>query len=790
MFVGWLVFPLLLGSLSLGWGALVSRLAGGGVPGALLVPAGLASIVVAAQFATLTDATAELATPLVVGGAVAGLAILWLSRKPIRPDPWAAAAAVGVFAVFAAPVVASGHATFAGYIKLDDTATWLAMTDRVMEHGRSLDGLAPSTYELTLKNYLATGYPIGSFLPLGVGGKLSGTDPAWLFQPYLAFLAAMIGLSFYSICAQVVPARPARALIAAVASQPALLFGYSLWGGVKEMAAAFALALLAALLAPVVGPERIAGGGMTLLPAAIASATVLGVLSIGGAAWLAPVLIVAVVALWAARGAFFALQRAGVFLVMTAVLALPTLVSANVFLRGRETLESNEELGNLLDPLSPLQFFGIWPAGDFRTDPTELGLTRILVFVLILAAVAGLAWAWSRRAWGLLLYVWTATAGCLIVTMIGSPWVDAKALATASPAFVLAGLVGAAAVSQRGRRTGALVLAAVIAGGVVWSNALAYHEVNLAPRDRLGELEQIGDRIAGQGPTLMTDYEPYGVRHFLRDADPEGASELRHRVVPLRSGEPLEKLGSADIDQFQTAGLLVYRTLVLRRSPVASRPPSVYRLISRGRYYEVWQQRPQTPARIVDRLPLGDRFHPDARPACGEVLRLARSAGANGELAAVRRDPGIAISLSPLAHPKSWQANADDLAILFPSGAGTLRSTARVKEAGRYGIWVGGAVRGSLELEVDGHRVAGVRHQLNHNGQFVPLGNVTLDAGPHTVTLRYEEQLLRPGSGGSPFPLGPLVLAKDTIDSPVLHVPTQRARELCGKKLDWVEALR
>jgi hypothetical protein len=344
--------------------------------------------------------------------------------------------------------------------------------------------------------------------------------------------------------------------------------------------------------------------------------------------------------------------------------------------------------------------------------------------------------------------------------------------------------------SQRGRRTGALVLAAVIAGGVVWSNALAYHEVNLAPRDRLGELEEIGERIAGQGPTLMTDYEPYGVRHFLRDADPEGASELRHRVVPLRSGQPLEKLGAADIDQFQTAGLLVYRTLVLRRSPVASRPPSVYQLISSGRYYEVWQQRPRTPAQIVDRLPLGDRFHPSARPACNEVLRLARSGGANGELAAVRRDPGIAVALSPLANPKSWQANADDHAILYPKGAGTLRASARVKEPGRYGIWVGGAVRGSLELTVDGHRVAAVRHRLNHAGQFVPLGNVALGAGTHAVTLRYEEPLLRPGSGGTPFPLGPLVLAGETINAPVLRVPAQRARDLCGKTLDWVEALR
>src|SRR5439155_8135168 len=122
----------------------------------------------------------------------------------------------------------------------------------------------------------------------------------------------------------------------------------------------------------------------------------------------------------------------------------------------------------------------------------------------------------------------------------------------------------------------ALLLIAAYADGVLWSNALAYRDVNLAPRDRFAELQKIGERFAGEGPTLMTDYEPYGVRHFLRKEDPEGASELRRRTIPLLNGKSLPKLGVADIDQFQLEGLLVYRTLVLRRSPVASRPPSIY----------------------------------------------------------------------------------------------------------------------------------------------------------------------------------------------------------------------
>ena len=45
----------------------------------------------------------------------------------------------------------------------------------------------------------------------------------------------------------------------------------------------------------------------------------------------------------------------------------------------------------------------------------------------------------------------------------------------------------------------------------------------------------------------------------------------------------LDKGGSADIDRIRLDQALVYRTLVLRRGPAASRPPSVYKLVWSGR---------------------------------------------------------------------------------------------------------------------------------------------------------------------------------------------------------------
>src|ERR671937_472510 len=133
----WLLFPFVLGLLSVGCGLLLGGVAGARLPGTLLAPAGLAVMIVVAAFATMTDATAELAVPAVVALSVAGFA-LSIPLRERRLDRWALVAAVAVFAVYAAPIVFSGQATFAGYIPLDDTATWLAMTDRVLEHGTSV----------------------------------------------------------------------------------------------------------------------------------------------------------------------------------------------------------------------------------------------------------------------------------------------------------------------------------------------------------------------------------------------------------------------------------------------------------------------------------------------------------------------------------------------------------------------------------------------------------------------------------------------------------------------------
>jgi hypothetical protein len=747
--------------------------------------AGLAVVVVATHFTTLSASTAELSAPLVVALATIGLALShpW-SRG--RIDGWALAAGVGVFAFYAAPVVLSGEPTFTGYIKLDDTATWLALTDRVMDHGRNLTGLPPSSYEATLAFNLGGGYPVGAFLPLGVGRALVGQDGAWVFQPYMAFLAAMLGSTFYAIAAPVLRSGPMRALVAIVASQAALLFGYYLWGGVKEVAAAWTLGLIAAVAIPTI---RSTGALRVVLPLAVASAASLAILSFGGVVWLVPLLAAALALTLRTFVWRVAVSRALAFVVAGALLALPSLLKAKQFLSpSAGTLTKSTDLGNLVEPLDLRQFFGIWPNGDFRFEPKSVDATNLLILLVAAAALLALVLAWRRRANGFLIYVAGATIGCFCLVVFGSPWIDAKALATASPAFVLAGLVAGGAVFESGRRIEGILVIAAIAGGVVWSNALQYKDATIAPHDRLAELQQIGNKFAGEGPALMTDYEPYGVRHFLRRLDPEGASELRRRVVPLRSGRGLDKLETADIDQFRLDGLLVYRTMVLRRSPVSSRPPSPYRLVQTGRYYDVWQ-RGEGPPSVIEHLSLGNDVDPTGPPPCDDVLRLAREAGPGGRLAAAMRgSPPIVMDLSSATRPNAWQAAQGVPGAVSPTRPGKVTTFAHVAVGGRYDVWVGGAFRRGLDLLVDGKEVASRRDELSHSGQYVQLADTTIAAGVHGISLRYGDADLHPGSGDPPFALGPLVLARRERSS-VRLVPRRDARSLCGKRLDWLEAL-
>jgi hypothetical protein len=783
--ITWFLFPLVVVALATGCGLLIERIAGINLPGALLPATGLALIIVVAQFFTLDGGLAELTTPITVALAVVGygLSLPALSREIAW---WAVIAAVAVFAIYAAPIVLSGQATFAGYIKLDDTATWMALTDRVMEHGRSLSGLPPSTYEATLAFNLGSGYPVGVFLPLGVGRALVGQDVAWVVQPYMALMGAILALGAWSITEPLVKSPRLRALAAFLGAQSALLFGYYLWGGIKEMAAAALIVSIAGVAAFAIREWH---SPRPLMPLALLSAALIAVLSGGGGVWLAPILVVVLVVFVRLLGWAAAMIRAGAFAAATVVMCLPVIIPGGLLPPTSSPLTSETALGNLYHALDGFQLFGIWPTGDFRVDPSELTTTYVLIAVVAVAALVGLALAVRARSWALVMYLGAAIVASLTIYVIGSPWVGGKALATASPAIPIVAAAGGAALFARGRHVGGGVLVAVLAVGVLWSNALAYRDVSLAPRQQLAELETIAGVVGNTGPTLMTEYQPYGVRHFLRDAAPEGASELRRRHVPLLTGHDLRKGMTADIDQFQLSAVLTYRTLVLRRGPGASRPPSPYGLIYRGKYYDVWQRPANSTRFVIDHLGLGTETDPSGVPKCSQVRDLARQAGPGGTLAAVSRDPVVVVPLAQTEHPAAWDSPQYQFALL-PRTAGTLTTQVQIPRSGEYAVYLGGSIRPQVDLSVDGEVVGSVRQDLNNFGEYVPLAVTKLSADAHTISLTVHGSDLHPASGGVAEPIGPLAMTdQDAADTKVTYFPASQADQLCGRRWDWIEAV-
>lgn len=801
MLISWLVYPLVLAVLTLGCGLLLEHVARVRLPGALLLPAGLAVIVVIGLFPVMSESTAELTTPLIVVLAAAGF---WLVRPWRRGSPdWpAVVCGLAVFGVYAAPIVLSGEATIAAYFSQIDNATYLGITDRFLEHGRSLSDLGQGEYTSLLNVLLPEGYPLGSLLPFGVGQRLVGEDAAWLFQPYLAFVAAMLSLSIYALLARVVASRPLRVAIAFVASQPALLFALAFWAGIKELSAAWAIALLAALLTLVVRDEV---RGRALAPLAVATAAVLGMLSFAGALWVAPLLVGTLVLVVRLKGKAFAWRQAAEFLGLTVLLAIPALsLTAEFWKEATAADVTGESLGALLNSLSPRQAFGIWPAGDFQASPGAVGLTNVLIGLVLVFAIAGLVWAFRRRSWELALYVSGSAVSALIVSLFGSPWIDAKAFAIVSPALVLAALVGALMIPTHGRRIAGVGVACAIAAGVVWSNVLAYHDVDLAPRDRFEEQKQIADRIDGQGPTLLTEYEPYASRHFLRDAElVAGPSDVYGAVVQRPGGglRLFQVTRVLDVEEYSIQGLLRYQNIIRRASGLESRPPSPFRLVWRGRYYELWQQvRQDRP--VLNHVALGSGPQPAGTPKCSLVRAVARQAGRNGQVATVERTPAIIGKLSPApvwqVPIKSEKPVPDDLR------TGSVKGTVTVPVSGKYTLWTTGSFNRRIELLVDGQPVDAERREQNgiYGAFYLLIGSRELAAGRHSVELRYgEEGALHPGIGGhaalapgfadQPRQLifGPLVLRRDDVTAPVTYVASSRAGSLCGRRLDWLEAV-
>jgi hypothetical protein len=786
LFLCWLVAPAGLLLAVVGLSLLAERPLGISLPWTVRPAFGLAIAIVLAQFGTATSFTAKLTLWAILALALLGLAVgrRLPERRPNRSE---IAVAAVVFLLFSSPFLAIGEATWAGYIKLDDTATWMAITDHVFEYGRGLGNLPPSTHQQVIVDYLGGSYPIGGFVPAALMSKLTAEDVAWVMQPSMAFAAATLGLLLFELARRLVRGAGLAAAIAILASLSSLLLGYYLWGGVKELVAA-ALLPLGPLLADLAARRN--WPRLWWAPLCIAVAAMVVVLGPGGAVWVLPVLLPAVVAAARRRGVSGALRLAIPAALFSAILVVPVIFGpTGSFDPLNGGVNESAGIGNLIRPLDPLQMAGIWPTIDFRVDPHLKPAVVVLALLCFAIAAATLLYAVRRGERGglpLVGYVGGGVLGALLIMHFGSPWVDAKAMATISPGILLAALIGIVVLGQRtGFRLESAIAGALIAGTVAWSAFLAYQGTWFAPRGPNLELESIGNAFAGQGPALSTETAIYGPRHFLRKLDAEGASDRRRRSILLRSGSEPAKGQPVDLDEIQPAELDPYNLLVVRRSPAASRPPAGFGLARAGTYYDVWR-RQDPPGTLVEHVPLGTSLDAGDIPACAEMRRLVTVAGGTGKLVAARAATPIAVEFSAAELPQGWTTPTDYT--VSPSGSGSLEEAIEVP-GGKYEIWLGGAVFGGVDLHIDGEEVASEQAVVENAGAVDPIGTVELAPGRHTLKFSYSGAGIDPGSALHPYEVGPLLLEEPVAgDLGTVTVRPSEYRRLCGRRWDWVEA--
>jgi hypothetical protein len=303
----------------------------------------------------------------------------------------------------------------------------------------------------------------------------------------------------------------------------------------------------------------------------------------------------------------------------------------------------------------------------------------------------------------------------------------------------------------------------------------------LAPAKRLDELRTIDGRFDGQGPAMLNEFEEYG-KHYLRDLPPvvpydawtPAGPSLRNPALPVYARY-------YDLDEMTLPYIEQFPLLILRRSAVASRPPANYRRVFEGRYYEVWR-RAATP-KVTAHLPLGGVNDAAGVPRCRDVRELSRTAGA-ARLAGVERPAPIALPVRKMRpFPRGWALTPDKR--VAPSGQGRTGSTFS-SGTGGFDVWFRGTFGRGAKVYVDG-RYAGRALSVQTPQQMAHVGRVTLTPGRHRLEVVRSGGNLKPGNGQDE--------AYDTVffvpdgGERIVTFPVARARTLCGRHLDWVEAV-
>jgi hypothetical protein len=407
-------------------------------------------------------------------------------------------------------------------------------------------------------------------------------------------------------------------------------------------------------------------------------------------------------------------------------------------------------------------------------------VTDLLTWIVVALLVAGVVELLRRREPGPLLYLVPAAVTLAVVEPRVTPYADAKMLALLSPAVLATAAFGLRWL--RGpMQPAAIALGCAVAAGVLFS---AYHGVNLAPTERMEAIEDVGERFEGHGPILFTEFEEFA-KHFASDAKHNvGTEAVTPYQVELRSGREFYGY-HFDLDEATLDYVERFPLIAVRRAPDASRPPANYRPVYRNDFYDVWERR--TTPQVVEHLSLQLLHHAELPARCSDVLALASRAGPRDRLVAAEVPERVGMNpLTAPVHPAGWHPHPTIGDTALAATPGRVEGQLRVS-GGRYAVWVRGSFGRPIEVSVGGRTVGSVKG-INTPSGWHRAGSVELAAGMHDVELSRGGGNLAPGDGAEAV-VGPTVLERVEAAG-LVEFPPSRARDLCGRELDWIELVR
>jgi hypothetical protein len=573
----WLSPPVGLAVLSaLAWGTV--RLPGDGLASAVAV--GLAS---AAALAYLVGRVSGLRSVVRIGLPVAALAAVAASL----------------------PFLVEGRFGILGTGLNPDMSQHLFATDRLAhgEGGRLLD----------------QGYPLGPHALVVAVSKGTGASLVHVFGGLTLAVSVAAALAPLALLAPLAAWR--RVVGALVVGMAYMTSSYLIQGAFKEtMQALFVLGFA-------IGLHELAAGGLTggrgprrrslaAVPlAALAVGSVYaysfpGLLWLAGAAGLWGVVELGIAARRDSRQAAAALARAALPAATVALLALVLATAPEmgrlIQFAGFETFDpSGPGLGNLFNPISPLEALGIWPSGDFRLDPGDGAMPAAGFYLgeaLAVAALAyGLVW-WLRRGERAVPAALAVAAALFAYAHFwGTPYQAAKAIAIASPLAVLlaaralldpaplvelgrlraevgARRAGLAGTLVRRQRAVQAVLGVAFLGAAAASSALALVNGPVGPTDYSPALTQLRP-VVGRDSTLVLAPTDALVDEHARD----------YLVWELRGGRVCVEAAGVPSAGPPPPGV----SWVITQTPPTVPPFAGLRVARRAGAYTLWEVRPR-----------------------------------------------------------------------------------------------------------------------------------------------------------------------------------------------------